>query len=252
MNSYYYSGPPSDLANTASLPRRPRGSPWPAFATSPCKEPAWRVEPPTTTRTPEICAAYEHPHPGVGSFHTAGQAYGALNHTAELLAKVLSGSKAPDVTAPSEAAKAKQGISEPLTKPAMTSAPPCLTSLADDLKRSRAFRLVPKVSCPSPFHPRATTVPIAGLQDVPLTETPKKKLALAPLAGMLPPPPFGVNLRAWEEWQAYCQSEQPAGTAGVQPKISARMDRGICTISPADWPVSFGCGHQMFASEAFM
>ena len=28
MDSYYYLGPPTDLANTASLPRRPRGTPW--------------------------------------------------------------------------------------------------------------------------------------------------------------------------------------------------------------------------------
>ena len=27
MNSYYYSGPLTDLADTASLPRRPRGTP---------------------------------------------------------------------------------------------------------------------------------------------------------------------------------------------------------------------------------
>ena len=45
MGSYYYSGPPTDLADTVSLPRRPRGS-------------AWRPELPTTIRTPEVCPAH--------------------------------------------------------------------------------------------------------------------------------------------------------------------------------------------------
>ena len=46
---------------------------------------------------------------------------------------------------------------------------------------------MPKVTCPSPFHPPARTVPIAELQDVPVTETEKRGLsALAPLAGVSP------------------------------------------------------------------
>ena len=50
-------------------------------------------------------------------------------------------------------------------------------------------RLLPKVTCPSPFHPRARTVPIAELQDVPVTETEKRGLsALAPLAVVSPLP----------------------------------------------------------------
>ena len=54
-------------------------------------------------------------------------------------------------------------------------------------------RLLPNVTCPSPFHPRARTVPIAELQDVPVTETEKRGLsALAPLAGVSPPP-SGLN-----------------------------------------------------------
>ena len=53
--------------------------------------------------------------------------------------------------------------------------------------------LLPKVTCPSPFHPRARTIPIAELQYVPVTETEKKGLtALAPLAGV-PPPPSGLT-----------------------------------------------------------
>ena len=43
--SYLYSGPPTDLADTVSLPRRPRG-------------PAWPPELPTTSRNPEVCPAY--------------------------------------------------------------------------------------------------------------------------------------------------------------------------------------------------
>ena len=108
-----------------------------------------------------------------------------LDRTAELLAKLLSGSEDPDVTALSKAVKAKSGITEPLPKPAPFSPSPGLSTLADDLKRSRVSRLLPKVTCPSPFHPRARTVPIAELQDVLVTETEERGLsALAPLAGV--------------------------------------------------------------------
>ena len=44
MGSYLYSGPPTDLADIVSLPRRLRG-------------PAWRPELPTTSRNPEVCPA---------------------------------------------------------------------------------------------------------------------------------------------------------------------------------------------------
>ena len=92
------------------------------------------------------------------------------------------------MTALSEAVKAKLGMTEPLPKPALLSPSPGLSTLADDLKRSRVSRLLPKVTCPSPFHPRIRTVPIAELQDVPVTETEKRGLsALAPLAGVSPP-----------------------------------------------------------------
>ena len=88
--------------------------------------------------------------------------------------------------------------------------------------------LLPKVTCPSPFHPRARTVPIAELQDVPVTETEKRGLsALAPLASV-PPPPFRPNPRGWEEWQTYCTGEHPARFAEVRPEKSARMGRRIC------------------------
>ena len=57
MDSYYYLGPPTNLDNTASLPRRSIGIPLPTFTTPPYEEPTWRVELPTTTRTPEAYPA---------------------------------------------------------------------------------------------------------------------------------------------------------------------------------------------------
>ena len=118
MGSYLYSGPPTDLANTVSLPRRPRG-------------PAWHPELPTTSRNPEVCPAWAE------YSHLPGPAYGALDHTAELLAKLLSGLEDADVTALSEAVTAKFGITEPLPKLALASPSPGWSTLADDLKRSR-------------------------------------------------------------------------------------------------------------------
>ena len=170
IGSYYYSGPATDLADTVSLPRRKR-------------EAACLPELPTTIRTPEVCLAY------VEDSHLRGPTYCALDRTAELLAKLLSGSEDPDVTALLEAVRAKLVITEPLLKGMLASPSPGLSTLADDLKRSRVSRLLPHLTCPSPFHPRAKTVPIAELQDLPVTETEKKELtALAPLAGRPPPP----------------------------------------------------------------
>ena len=160
MGSFLYSGPSTDMADTVSLPRRP--------------------------------GVHEHPrarHPDLPIIDPLRPepTHGALDRTAELLAKLLSGSEDPDVTALSEAVKAKLGITEPLPKLALLSPSPGLSTLADDLKRSRVSRLLPKVTCPSPFHPRAKTVPIAELQNVPVTETEKRGLsALAPLAGVSP------------------------------------------------------------------
>ena len=97
-------------------------------------------------------------------------------------------SEDPNVTAMSEAVRAQLGITEPLPKPALASPSSGLSTLADDLKRSRVSRLLPEVTCPSPFHPRTRTVAIAELQDVPVTETEIKGLkALAALAGRPPP-----------------------------------------------------------------
>ena len=93
LGSYTHSGQSSDRAETASLPRRPR----PEYPRACCPTP----------RAPEVgptrVEGQHHPRP----------TYGALDHTAELLAKLLSGSEDPDVTALSEAVKAKLGIAEP-------------------------------------------------------------------------------------------------------------------------------------------
>ena len=157
MGSIVYSVPSTDTADTVSLPRRPR------------------VHEHQRARHPDLLRSEPTP--------------GALNRTAELFDKLLSGSEDPDVTALSEAVKAKLGITEPLPKPAVLSPSSGLSTLADDLRRSRVSRLLPKVTSPSPFHPRARTVPIAELQDVPVTETEKRGLsALAPLAGVSPSP----------------------------------------------------------------
>ena len=170
MGSFLYSGQSTDVADTVSLPRRPRVHKHPR---------AWHPDLPINSMAPEKNLDPLRPEP----------TYGALDRTPELLAKLLSGSEDPDVTALSEAVKAKLGITEPLPKPALLSPSPGLSTLADDLKRSRVSRLLPKVTCPSPFHPRARTVPIAELQDVPVTETEKRGLsALAPLAGVSPSP----------------------------------------------------------------
>ena len=158
--------------------------------------------------------------------HIHGPTYGALDGTAELLAKLLSESEDPDVKALSEAVRAKLGITEPLTKPAMASCSLGLTSLADDLKRSRVSRLLPKVTCPSPFHPRARTVSSAELQDVPVTEAEKKELtALAPLAGSLPPPT--------EQTSGGGKSGKPIAQANIQLELPEfdpknRMARRMC------------------------
>ena len=158
MGSFLYSGPSTDIADTVSLPRRPR------------------VHEHRRAKHPDL-PIMDPPRPE--------PTHGALDRTAERLAKLLSGSEDRDVTALSEAVKAKLGITEPLPKQAPLSPSPGLSTLADDLKRSRVSRLLPKVTCPSPFHPCARTVPIAELQDVPVTETEKRGLStLAPLAGV--------------------------------------------------------------------
>ena len=158
------------MADTVSLARGPGVHEHPR---------AWHPDLPMTSMAPEKSLDPLRPEP----------TQVALDRTAEPLAKLLSGSEDPDVTALSEAIKAKLGMTEPLPKPALLSPLPRLSTLADDLKRTRVSRLLPTVTCPSPFHPRARTVPIAELHDVPVTETEKRGLsALAPLAGVSPSP----------------------------------------------------------------
>ena len=169
MGSFPYSVPSTDIAQTVSLPRRPRVHEHPR---------AWHSDLPTTSRATEKSLDPHHPEP----------IHRALDRTAEPLAKLVAGSEDPDVTGLSEAVKAKLAITEPSQKPALLSPSPRWSTLADDLKRSRVSRLLPKVTCPSSFYSRGRTVPIAQLQDVPVTETGKRGLsALAPLAGEPPP-----------------------------------------------------------------
>ena len=199
MGSFLYSGPSTDMADTISLPRRPR--------------------------------VHEHPrarHPDLPILDPIRPepTHGAVDRTAELLAKLLSASEDPDVTALSKAVKAKLGITEPLPKPALLSPSPRLSTLADDLKRSRVSRLLPKVTCPGPFHPRARTVPIAELQDVPVTETEKRGLsALAPLAGVSP---SGLTLGGGKTGRPIAQANIQLELPEFDPKKSARMGRRIC------------------------
>ena len=115
MGSFLYSGPSTDIADTVALPRRPR------------------VHEHPRARHPDL-PIMDPPRPET--------THGALDRTAELLAKLLSRSEDPDVTALSEAVKAKLGITEPLPKPALLSPSPGLSTLADDLKRSRVSRLL--------------------------------------------------------------------------------------------------------------
>ena len=192
MGTFLYSGPSTDKAETVSLPRRPRVHEHPL---------AWHSDVQTTSRAPVKSLDPLQPEP----------TYGALDRTAELLAKRLSGSEDPDVTALSEAVKAKLGITEPLPKPALLSPSPRLSTLADDLKKSRVSRLLPKVTCPSPFHPRARTVPV--------TETEKRGLsALASLAGV-PPPPSGLT---------------PGGRKSGRPIAQANIQLELREFDPKD------------------
>ena len=97
MGSFLYSGPSTDMADTVSLLGRPRVHEHPG---------AWHPDLSTTSRAPEKSLDPLHPEP----------TYGALDRRAGGLAKLLSGSEDPDVTALSEAVKAKLGIIEPLPK----------------------------------------------------------------------------------------------------------------------------------------
>ena len=209
MGPFLFSGPSTDMADTVSLPRRPRVHEHPR---------AWHPDLPITSMAPEKSLDPLRPEP----------AYGALDRTAKPLAKLLSGLEDADMTALSEAVKAKLGITEPLSKPALLSPSPGLSTLADDLKRSRVSRLLLKVTCPSLFHPRARTVPVAELQDVPVTETEKRGLsALAPLAGVSPPP-SGLTPEGGKMGRPIAQANIQPELPELEPKKPARMGRRIC------------------------
>ena len=209
MGSLLYSGLSTDMADTVSLPRRPRVHEHPR---------AWHPDLPITSMAPEKSLDPLRPEP----------THGALDRTAELLAELLSGSEEPDVTALSEAVKAKLGITEPLPKPALLSPSAGLSTLADGLKRSRVSRLLHKVTCPSPFRPRARTVPIAELQDVLVTEIEKRGLsALAPLAGVCASP-SGLTPGGGKMDRRFAQANIQLELLEFDPKTSARTGRRIC------------------------
>ena len=67
MDLYYYSGSPTVLASTASLPRSSR------FTTPLSEEPTWGPEPPTATGLSQAFPAYEHPHPDSGALDPQDQ-----------------------------------------------------------------------------------------------------------------------------------------------------------------------------------
>ena len=225
MGSFLYSGPSTDMADTVSLPRGPRVHEHPR---------AWHPDlPMLDPRRPE-------------------PTHGAPDRTAERLAQLLSGSEDSDVTALSEAVKAKLGITEPLPKPALLSPSPGLSTFADDIKRSRMSRLLPKVTCPSPFHPRARTVPIAEVQDVPVRETEKRGLsALAPLAGVSSSPSgltFGGGKMSRPIAQANIQLKLPE----FDPKNLPEWAEDFAQFLSAHWPIPCGCGHQMLLAETLL
>ena len=124
MGSFLYSGPSTDMADTVSLPRRPR--------------------------------VHEHPRARHADLLMMDPlrpelTHGSLDRLAEPLAKLLSGSEDPDVTALSEAVKAKLGINEPLPRPALLSPSAGLSMSADDLKDQGCPGCYPKSLAPALF-----------------------------------------------------------------------------------------------------
>ena len=118
-----------------------------------------------------------------------------MDKTLDALTKLLSGDSGdPDVTALSEAIKARLGITTPLAKPEASPSPGVKT-LADTLMGDRHAHKLPEVgSCPSPFHPRIRTVPVTSLEETPEEDLTKLGLtSLAPLAKE--PPPLGATGR---------------------------------------------------------
>ena len=158
MNSYHYSGAPTKPAETASLSRCSRSISWPTFTSPTCEEPVWVQNGPLKQESRKhIQPTWRVPLP-------QGQPMALSTVRHNCWASCYLDPKI--VTALSKAVRTKFGITEPLTNPAMASPSPGLTSLADDLKRARLSRLLPKVTSRSPFHPCVRTGPMAELQAV--------------------------------------------------------------------------------------
>ena len=109
----------------------------------------------------------------------------------DLLSRVLgAGDEDPGLSALSAALKAKRGLSD-LRKPPPTMSPG-VEPLTRVVKSCRGIRSSPMDICPSPFHPRVSTVPVCTVGNT--TEAKMKSYglaALAPLATMHPSPPSG-------------------------------------------------------------
>ena len=112
-----------------------------------------------------------------------------LDGTVELLSRVLgAGDKDHDLSALSAALKAKLGLSD-LKKPPPTMSP-VVEVLTRDVKSCRGIRSSPMETCPTPFLPRARTVPVCSARDT--TEAEMKSCGLAappPWATTHPSPP---------------------------------------------------------------
>ena len=103
----------------------------------------------------------------------------SLDETMELLSSVIgAGDEDPDLSALSAALKTILGLTD-MKKP-----PPTMSSgvelLTRDVKSCRGIRSCPMDTCPSPFHPRVTTVPVCSVGDT--TEAEMKGYGLSALA----------------------------------------------------------------------
>ena len=109
----------------------------------------------------------------------------------ELLSRFLNaGDEDKDLGASSAALKAKQGLLDLRTPPPTMS--PGVQLLTSDVKSCRGIRSSLMDSCPSPFHPRVSTVPVGSVgMGSEVTIRNYGLPALAPLATKHPSPPSG-------------------------------------------------------------
>ena len=114
-----------------------------------------------------------------------------LHETMELLSRVLvAGDEDPDLSALSAALKPKSGLLD--LKKAPPTMSPGVELLARDVKSCRGIRSSPVDTCPSPFHPLVTTVPVCSVGDTTEAELKGYGLsALGPLATVHPSPLSG-------------------------------------------------------------